>query len=224
VHSTVRRKGAGIRIPIGRCGQCYGRRPDLLAGQVWKDRDSTRQEFIVRPPRGPRGDSQGFVISAPPTATPSLTQSIDAMASAGLRVFGFVSHAQRYAGQEWPASRANLHSSSGTSACRVRAVTRHRGVREAARRYQAGVMITGDYSGDGQGDSTVKLASSMANSSAAKNLRRLMTRKGNGPTRKNDHRFARSAGTEAAVSTREGQWRDRGGCPAMAINRCARRS
>jgi Ca2+-transporting ATPase len=91
---------AGHSHPHWTLVHAYGLRPDLLAvTHVWQP-DSTRQEFIVAAKGAPEAIAGLCHLGAADRA--SLTQSIDAMASAGLRVLGVAR--TRYAGQAWPAS------------------------------------------------------------------------------------------------------------------------
>lgn len=78
----------------------YGLRPDLLAvTHVWRP-DGAGQEFLVAAKGAPEAIAGLCGLGDADRA--ALTRSIDAMASAGLRVLG-VARA-KYSGQEWPAS------------------------------------------------------------------------------------------------------------------------
>jgi Ca2+-transporting ATPase len=156
---------AGHSHPHWTLVHAYGLRPDLLAvTHVWQP-DSTRQEFIVAAKGAPEAIAGLCHLGA--AERTSLTQSIDAMASAGLRVLGVAR--TRYAGQAWPASPrefafeflglVGLADPLRSSVIEAVRECRSAGIRRRPRR------------------SPVRLASSMASSSAAKNLRSLMTRK-----------------------------------------------
>jgi P-type Ca2+ transporter type 2C len=91
---------AGHSHPHWTLVHAYGLRPDLLAvTHVWRP-DSIRQEFIVAAKGAPEAIAGLCHLGAADRT--SLTQSIDAMASAGLRVLGVAR--TRYQGQAWPAS------------------------------------------------------------------------------------------------------------------------
>jgi Ca2+-transporting ATPase len=78
----------------------YGLRPDLLAvTHIWQP-ESAEQEFIVAAKGAPEAIAGLCRLGGADRA--ALKQSIDAMASAGLRVLG-VARA-KYAGPKWPAS------------------------------------------------------------------------------------------------------------------------
>jgi Ca2+-transporting ATPase len=82
----------------------YGLRPDLLAvTHIWQP-DSNRQEYVVAAKGAPEAITGLCRLGAAERA--ALTQSIDAMASAGLRVLG-VARAT-HAGPDWPASPREL--------------------------------------------------------------------------------------------------------------------
>jgi Ca2+-transporting ATPase len=82
----------------------YGLRPDLLAvTHVWQP-DSDRQKYVVATKGAPEAIAGLCRLGAADHA--ALTQSIDAMASAGLRVLG-VARAM-HAGPDWPASPREL--------------------------------------------------------------------------------------------------------------------
>lgn len=88
------------RHPRWKLVHAYGLRPDLLAvTQLWQA-DADRPEYVVATKGAPEAIAGLCRLSAADRA--ALTQSIDAMASAGLRVLG-VARAT-YAGSRWPAS------------------------------------------------------------------------------------------------------------------------
>jgi Ca2+-transporting ATPase len=80
--------------------RAYGLRPDLLAvTHVWQP-DAGRQEFVVAAKGAPEAIVGLCRLSA--AERTALTRSIDAMASAGLRVLGVARSA--FTGQHWPDS------------------------------------------------------------------------------------------------------------------------
>ena len=121
----------------------YGLRPDLLAvTHIWQP-DSARQEFIVAAKGAPEAIAGLCRLGDADRA--ALTQSIDAMASAGLRVLG-VARA-RYPRQAWPASPREftfefLGLVGLADPLRPSVVDAVRECRSAGIR---AVMITGDY-------------------------------------------------------------------------------
>jgi len=121
----------------------YGLRPDLLAvTHVWRP-ESVRQEFVVAAKGAPEAIAGLCRLGAADRA--GLTQSIDAMASAGLRVLG-VARAG-HAGPLWPASpREFTFEFLGLVGL---ADPLRPGVVEAMRECRSAgiraVMITGDY-------------------------------------------------------------------------------
>ena len=83
-HLATRTEHAACRI--GRLAHAYGLRPDLLAvTHVWQP-DDDGQEFVVAAKGAPEAIAGLCRLGAADRA--ALTQSIDAMASAGLRVLG----------------------------------------------------------------------------------------------------------------------------------------
>jgi Ca2+-transporting ATPase len=119
----------------------YGLRPDLLAvTHVWQ---ADSPEFIVAAKGAPEAIAGLCHLDA--TNRAALTVSIDAMASAGLRVLGVAS--ARYAGQAWPASPREfafefLGLVGLADPLRSSVVDAVRECRSAGIR---AVMITGDY-------------------------------------------------------------------------------
>ncbi len=78
----------------------YGLRPDLLAvTHAWQP-DEGRNEFVVATKGAP--EAIAGLCQLDTVARAALTQSIDAMASAGLRVLGVAR--STFAGQDWPES------------------------------------------------------------------------------------------------------------------------
>ena len=105
-HTLARERltEASYRHPNWKLVHAYGLRPDLLAvTHIWQP-DGHRQEYVVASKGAPEAIA-GLcrMSSADRTA---LTQSIDAMASAGLRVLG-VARAT-HAGPNWPTSPREL--------------------------------------------------------------------------------------------------------------------
>jgi P-type Ca2+ transporter type 2C len=144
-HALAREQlpDAGHSHPHWTLVHAYGLRPDLLAvTHVWQP-DRTRQEFIVAAKGAPEAIAGLCHLGAADRT--SLTQSIDAMASAGLRVLG-VARA-RYAGQAWPASPREfafefLGLVGLADPLRSTVIEAMRECRSAGIR---AVMITGDY-------------------------------------------------------------------------------
>jgi Ca2+-transporting ATPase len=101
-HTLARERltEAAYRHPHWKLVQAYGLRPDLLAvTHIWQA-DGDRQDYLVATKGAPEAIAGLCRLSAADRA--ALTQSIDAMASAGLRVLG-VARAT-HAGLPWPAS------------------------------------------------------------------------------------------------------------------------
>ena len=92
------------RHPRFKLAHTYGLRPDLLAvTHIWQAADES-QDYLVATKGAPEAIAGLCRMSAADHA--ALTQSIDAMASDGLRVLG-VARA-RHAGSSWPASPREL--------------------------------------------------------------------------------------------------------------------
>jgi Ca2+-transporting ATPase len=90
--------------PHSKLVHAYGLRPDLLAvTHIWQ-RDDDRQRYVVAAKGAPEAIAGLCRLGAADRAT--LTQSIDAMASAGLRVLGVARAA--HAGPSWPDSPREL--------------------------------------------------------------------------------------------------------------------
>ena len=105
-HALARERltEAAYRHPHWKLVHAYGLRPDLLAvTHVWQA-DGDRQEYLVAAKGAPEAIAGLCRLSAADRA--ALTQSIDAMASAGLRVLGVARAA--HAGPPWPASPREL--------------------------------------------------------------------------------------------------------------------
>ena len=95
---------ASYRHPHWKLVHTYGLRPDLLAvTHIWQP-DGDRQDYVVATKGAPEAIAGLCRLGAADRA--ALTQSIDAMASAGLRVLG-VARAT-HAGPNWPASPREL--------------------------------------------------------------------------------------------------------------------
>jgi P-type Ca2+ transporter type 2C len=91
---------ARYRHPDWTLAHAYGLRPDLLAvTHIWQP-DHNRHEFVVAAKGAPEAIASLCRLGIPDRA--ELTQSVDAMASAGLRVLGVAR--STYSGQTWPAS------------------------------------------------------------------------------------------------------------------------
>jgi Ca2+-transporting ATPase len=94
---------AGVRHPNWKLVHAYGLRPDLLAvTHIWQIGD--RQEYLVASKGAPEAIAGLCRLS--PADRAALTQTIDAMASGGLRVLG-VARAH-HAGPPWPSSPREL--------------------------------------------------------------------------------------------------------------------
>lgn len=95
---------ASYQHPSWKLVHAYGLRPDLLAvTHIWQP-DSARQEYVVAAKGAPEAIAGLCRLSD--TDRAALTQSIDAMATGGLRVLG-VARA-KHAGPDWPASPREL--------------------------------------------------------------------------------------------------------------------
>src|SRR6185369_10777021 len=96
---------AAYRHPHWKLAHAYGLRPDLLAvTHIWQADGDGGAEYIVAAKGAPEAIAGLCRLNAADRA--ALTQSIDAMASAGLRVLG-VARAS-HAGLHWPASPREL--------------------------------------------------------------------------------------------------------------------
>jgi len=144
-HTLARERltEASYRHPHWKLVHAYGLRPDLLAvTHIWQA-EGDRREYIVASKGAPEAIAGLCRLSAADRA--AMTQSIDAMASAGLRVLG-VARAS-HAGPPWPASPRELGFeflglvglADPLRASVVEAVRERRSAGIKA------VMITGDY-------------------------------------------------------------------------------
>src|SRR3954447_16585971 len=143
-HNLARERltEAAYRHPHWKLVHAYGLRPDLLAvTHIWQA-DGDRQEYLVATKGAPEAIAGLCRLSAADRA--ALTQSIDAMASAGLRVLG-VARAT-HAGPSWPAPRQFGFEFLGlvglADPLRASVVEAVRECRSAGIK---AVMITGDY-------------------------------------------------------------------------------
>ena len=144
-HTLGRAQLDDIRYshPHWKLVHAYGLRPDLLAvTHIWRP-DGTEQEFIVAAKGAPEAIAGLCRLGEADRAV--LKQSVDAMASAGLRVLG-VARA-KYAGQKWPTSPREfafefLGLVGLADPLRPSVIEAMRECRSAGIR---AVMITGDY-------------------------------------------------------------------------------
>jgi Ca2+-transporting ATPase len=144
-HTLARERltGAALRHPHWKLVHVYGLRPDLLAvTHVWQAADD-RSEYVVAAKGAPEAIAGLCRLSAAERA--ALTRTIDAMASAGLRVLG-VARAT-HAGPPWPASPRELEFEflglvGLADPLRTSVVEAVRECRSAGIK---AVMITGDY-------------------------------------------------------------------------------
>lgn len=133
---------AAVRHPHRKLVHAYGLRPDLLAvTHVWQAGD--QPEYLVASKGAPEAIAGLCRLS--PADHAAVTRSIDAMASAGLRVLG-VARA-RHAGPPWPASPRELDFEflglvGLADPLRASVVE---AVRECRTAGIKAVMITGDY-------------------------------------------------------------------------------
>jgi P-type Ca2+ transporter type 2C len=129
--------------PHWKLAHAYGLRPDLLAvTHIWQT-DSAEQEFVVAAKGAPEAIAGLCRLNDSERA--ALKQSIDTMASAGLRVLG-VARA-KYAGPKWPDSPCDLTFEflglvGLADPLRPSVIEAMRECRSAGIR---AVMITGDY-------------------------------------------------------------------------------
>jgi P-type Ca2+ transporter type 2C len=134
---------AAHRHPTWKLVHAYGLRPDLLAvTHIWQA-DDDRQDYLVAAKGAPEAIAGLCRLNAADRA--ALTETIDAMASAGLRVLG-VARA-RHAGPPWPASPRELDFEflglvGLADPLRASVVE---AVRECQTAGIKAVMITGDY-------------------------------------------------------------------------------
>jgi Ca2+-transporting ATPase len=130
--------------PSWKLVHAYGLRPDLLAvTHIWQA-DGDRQEYLVAAKGAPEAIAGLCGLSAADRA--ALTQSIDAMATAGLRVLG-VARAALHRGPPWPESPRELDFEflglvGLADPLRASVVE---AVRECRTAGIKAVMITGDY-------------------------------------------------------------------------------
>jgi Ca2+-transporting ATPase len=144
-HTLARERltEAAYRHPHWKLVHAYGLRPDLLAvTHIWQP-DGDRQEYLVSAKGAPEAIAGLCRLSAAEHA--ALTQSIDAMASAGLRVLGVARAAP--AGPPWPASPREMSFEflglvGLADPLRASVVEAVRECRSAGIK---AVMITGDY-------------------------------------------------------------------------------
>ncbi|WP_198027950.1 cation-translocating P-type ATPase [Bradyrhizobium murdochi] len=144
-HTLARERllGASHQHPNWKLVHAFGLRPDLLAVTHFWQPDSSRQEYVVAAKGAPEAIAGLCQLSAADRA--ALTQSIDAMASAGLRVLGVARAA--HSGQNWPASPRELKFEflglvGLADPLRASVVE---AVRECLSAGIKAVMITGDY-------------------------------------------------------------------------------
>jgi Ca2+-transporting ATPase len=144
-HTLARERltEAAHRHPHWKLVHAYGLRPDLLAvTHIWQA-DGDRQDYLVAAKGAPEAIAGLCRLNAADRA--ALTQAIDAMASAGLRVLG-VARAT-HAGPPWPASPRELDFEflglvGLADPLRASVVEAVRECRSAGIK---AVMITGDY-------------------------------------------------------------------------------
>src|SRR6185295_5604901 len=145
-HTLARERltEAAYRHPHWKLAHAYGLRPDLLAiTHIWQADGDGGAEYIVAAKGAPEAIAGLCRLNAADRA--ALTQSIDAMASAGLRVLG-VARAT-HAGPHWPASPRELNFEflglvGLADPLRASVVEAVRECRSAGIK---AVMITGDY-------------------------------------------------------------------------------